>query len=248
MESETFVNSSLLFPQPADESNSKYSLTLNYGNSIKNDVRETINPILKKKNNVIIALPLTWYDYINDLIRSKDSSDEERKKYLSLKKNAEPYLFPKILENLKIINIEFIKISELSIAFQLWFEIYELPQKLKYYHSNKVDKIQLLILKYLKLTGSVNFPFTLILSYCSISASKVKQIRDKLAIKIRERKPNIDKPLFTIHLQDKDAPFVLFWMDTENICSFNLTAMNSVQAYVNFANTFVQFFNFTLSV
>lgn len=246
MESETFVNS----PSPT----SQLLVNLNYNDSLmrydsnltKNDVRKTINPILKKRYNTVIALPLTWYDYINNLIQSNDSSDKEKKKYVLLKKRAEHYMFPKIVGNLTIINIEFKNVPQSSVAFHIWLEFYELPQKLQYYHSNKIYKIQLLILKYLKLTGSTRFPFTFILSFCSISTLKIKQIRDKLASKIRERKSK-NKPLFTIHLQDKDAPFVFFWMDTENVCSFNLSAMNSPQAYVNFANTFIQFFNFTLS-
>ena len=240
MESGTFVNSS-----PIAKSCSELA---GFGKNIsfRNEVRDILNPYQRAQSHLVFALPMKWYDILNRIIDSQ-IPDHEKQKYRCLKRDIEHYVFPQISTDINIVNINTSGISDPLVGISMWLTFYDLPKRLKLCGSNKLNYIQTLVLAYLKKVGTTRFPFTMVVSYSEISMSKMKVVHQKLASKVAERKAGDKRPLFTLHLQGQQSPFVLFWLDTENVCSFNLTALESPEALADFANTFILFVNFSLS-
>ncbi|KAG0686913.1 hypothetical protein C6P40_003187 [Pichia californica] len=243
----TLVNSSPLSKNSKNFINEAHQLCYKDYSILKDEVRNFLNPKIRSLDNscIIFALPMEWYDYLMKQKNSKYLSDYEKLKYTNFMIHVGHEIFPKISLDKTIININTKNITDTAIGFSMWLEFYELPLNLrKSKRKNKLDLIQITIMKYLRHTGMERFPFTFAISYSLMSIAKIRLIRDKLALKITKR---CDKPpLFTIHLQDEKSPFVLLWMDTENVCSFNIEALNTPSAYVNFANTMIMFINFSM--
>lgn len=243
MESDTFVNSSPIAKCPQPASNTDL-----FGKNIgfRNEVRDILNPYQRAQSHLVFALPMKWYDILNRIISSQ-IPDHEKRRYQNLKRDIEHYVFPRLSPSKTIINVKTSGISDPLVGVSMWLMLYDLPKHLKLCGSNKLNYIQTSVLAYLKRVGATRFPFTMILSHSQISMPKMKLIHRKLASKVAERTVGDQRPLFTLHLQDQQSPFVLFWLDTENVCSFNLTALESPEALADFANTFILFVNFSLS-
>lgn len=241
MESDTYVNSS-----PIAKGSCRSTSSQPYNTMLRNEVRDLLNPFQRAQSHIVLVLPMSWHDLLNDIIESP-IPDHEKIRYHNLKYHVGNYVFPQLSPDKTLVNIEISGISDPLAGISIWLELYELPKRLKSCYSNKLDYIQTSILRYLKKAGATRFPFTMVLSYSSISLPKMKAIHQKLATKVAEREASGRRPLFTLHLQDQQSPFVLFWLDTENVCSFNLTALENPEALADFASTFILFTNFSFS-
>lgn len=202
---------------------------------LKKDVRLSLNPEFRKTNNISLALPLSWFTFINDN---------------TVLYNIKYHLFPLIDKNTKIINVSYNYNYSYNLTdignldnFNQWQTFFNLPYHIQNYKNDKLLLIKNEILKFLNFIKIFKMPYMLIVSYSPISKTKILQVHHKL----KSRTENISrnsKPLFTIQIQDCNNPFVLFWLDTENICSFNLNKIKSPEVAADFANTMLLFTNF----
>lgn len=258
MDSETFVGSSptaekRYLQNKLNEPPYKIKDYNDYA-SFKKEVFDLLTPGSLQKNCIKLALPMPWYDIINQKCKSKNIKKQIKIVYLTLKK-IEKILFPPIRLNWKLINISPNHIRNHQISFAIWLELFQLPLNLQKCLSstsstttNKLDYIQSLIFKYLSKSGVDTLPFTMVLSYSTISMNKIKQINEKISVKISHKthSNHNNTIMFTLHLQDMQTPFILMWANTDNICSFNVQALVTPEARAHFANTLVVFLNFTL--
>ncbi|GMM47934.1 hypothetical protein DAPK24_045320 [Pichia kluyveri] len=215
------------------------------------EVRNTLNPYLNL-NNIIFAVPMEWYNFLSGYIRLPTPAII---KYLEIRKELEPIIFPKLNKNKKIINVQLHDINDNRIAFAIWFNFYDINN---YFQNNnncnhKLIYIRSLIFDYLTKMKITTIPFMMILSTATLSMDKIRKVYNKIQLKMEERNINHkklqipNKPLFTLHLQDEDNPFLLLWMDTENICSFNISRLDSPKTRANFVNSLMVFISFTIS-
>lgn len=210
----------------------------------KNEVRQVLNPIQRLESNLVFVIPVSWYMLLQEISNSKIPYNLKIK-YLKVKDIIENFMFPDIKPNKIAINVSTLGINDPQKGILEWFEFFHLPISLKSCKSNKIDHIKSVIFHYLKCTGVSKTPFMLILSYSKISRRKIHEIHQRIGRQLKER--HSTNHLFTVHLQDQESPFILFWLDTENICSFNLSLLNNPKEISEFVNTFILFVNYSIS-
>jgi hypothetical protein len=243
MDSETFINSSspeksrtLKLEDYEKPKYSKYEL-------FKSEVRSKINPNLKKSNTYVFALPKSWYDLINKF--SKVKAPLAKKKYSQLKLDIKNYAFPQHSKHYKIIKIEPILKNNIFKGFSSWLDFYEISNNLKSCNCNKLYFIHAIILNYLTNSKIEKMPFMMIVSHSKLTIRKIRSIHSKIKLKLKERTINT-KPLFTIQIQDVSNPYILLWLDSENLSSFNLMHLESPRSTCNFANTLMLYINYAI--
>lgn len=247
MESDTLIGTSplkqeteLKVTSEINSSNDYIKPLLTEAQLFKRDVRNNLNPNLRHAHGILLAVPLTW---LNVLLNLSESHDSNLRFHASqLMEQAACILFPPISSTHFIFNIQTIFSVDPATDFLLWFDIFQLLLLV----SIQLDKIEFLkksIYSYLIRQNINSIPFMLISCRKKITLSQIRKIYGRIRSSIVSRPP-FASPLFTVHLQDVSSPYLLLWMDTENLCSFNLENLNSINSRINFANTLIQFINY----
>lgn len=215
--------------------------------SFKKKVRYVLNPLLRVANNYVFSLPDDWFSVLEKLASTKSAS--ARKKYSQIKLEIEPHLSPKSHSEKRKIVIKLARKTGSYTDLMMWLEFYQVAKKLALSTENQVQVLKLLIFKYLIKYNVHNIPFMMILSSRSMSLANVARTHTQIQSKIQQRNytRDISKPLLTIHIQGTEKPYILLWMDTENLCCFNVSQLRSPQGVSNFVNTLLLFINYALA-
>lgn len=251
MESDTFVNSSPIKSEKPVSSNIYPKPKLTNYELLKSEIRSFINPNLKRSNNHVLAMPMDWFDILNKFSDLKNGNSDNIK-YVKIKQDIQTFVFPKLSSNYKIINIQPVLKNDPYKGLSSWLDFYELSNNLAKCNCNKLYFIQTIIFNYLTKSEISNMPFMMILSPSKMTIFKMKLTFLKIKKKLILRNHNLHlklnpKPLFTIQIQDQQNPYIMLWMDTENMCSFNIQNLKTIQSKVNFANALMLFINYSLT-
>lgn len=223
-----------------------HSLQYSSTELLKVEIRLRINPKLRRAHNIIICLPKSWLKLIN-AAADGHSSHQTKLKFKKFREDILSIAFPSSSTTEKLVNINTLSMRDQSFEFLTWLSFYDLPCKLR---GTKVDKLELIktvIFQYLIKSGITLSPFMLVISPSNIRLSKVREIHSKIKEQRLSRpKSELDKPLFTIYIQDENTPFLFLWMDTENMCSFNICKLHTPTSKAGFANTLLMFLSYSL--
>lgn len=247
MDSDTLIGTSPLLQKPQVKVTFQLKTSEDYhrprlteAQLFKCDVRNKLNPNLRQAHGILLAIPLNWFDIISLLSESNESHLKTHA--TTLIEQALDTLFPPISPNHFIFNIQTIVSTDPLTDFLLWFNLFQLPIWVPS-QANQIASIKTCIYDYLTKQNVTSIPFMLVSCKKTFTLSRIRKVHSKIRSRVKSRNES-SSPLFTLHIQDEQSPYILLWLDTENLCSFNLAHFNTISSRINFANTLVQFINY----